>query len=418
MFLKWFYLLLSTTLLFSSPHQESIDGTHLSVRKERREDYFALVVRGTGMYTFVHEFGSTETNYHINTLQIINEQFVIEGYYLEHETRTYHAFFLVISKEGDIILHHDFYDPLAHQDISGLYALNDGYLVHLTQMDESTEWFEKNFLILINDLDSETIELEREIMKIETTSEGYHVTFKYDQTPEIFVTLDGVFLSDSDILGVTNQESYSDQVTLLFAGKATLNNTPITAPYTVYSPGHYTLVNSRVYTRFTLNPKVTGVKAHTIYTRPLQIEYDLGQALLNHEPYASNEWIEKPGKYVFGMYIDDYIFEIPFTLTANVRGIQHLETYDHPVSVQFLGEGYLNNQFIHSGHEVSEPGRYTLKVFGVNQYLETHTFEIKDSDSSAFNIEWVELGLLGGSVILGSGLTLDFVIRKVKKKRP
>lgn len=418
MFLKWFYVLLSTTLLLSSAQRESIDGTHLSVQKERRDGYFALVVRGTGMYTFVHEFGSTEANYHLNTLQVINQQFVIEGYYLEHETRTYHAYFLVISKEGEILIHHDFYDPLAHHDISGLYPLKEGYLVHLTQMDESTEWFEKDFLILIHDSETETTVFEREIMNIESTSEGYHVTFKYETKPEIFITIDGDFLTGSDLMGVSNKETYSDQVTLLFAGEATLNHMSIVAPYTVYSPGHYTLIHEKVYTRFTLNPKVSGVEAHTIYTRPIQIEYDLGQALLNQEPYASNEWIEKPGRYVFGMYKDDYIFEIPFTLTANVRGIKHLESYDSSVNIQFLGEGYLNNQFIHSGHEVSEPGRYTLKVFGVNQYLETHTFEIKDLETTALNMEWVELGLLGGSIILGAGLSLDFVIRKLKKKQP
>lgn len=417
MILKLLYVLLSSTFLFSSGVQESIDGTHLSVQKERREGYFALVIRGTGMYTFVHEFGSTEENYHVNSLQVINQEFVIDGYYLEQTTRTYHAYFLVISKEGEILIHHDFNDS-ASQDISGIYPLHEGYLIHLTQMDSSAQWFEKDFLIVFKGPNIIDHELEREIMDIEVTDAGYHVRFKYDSHSLIFITKEGLFLTGPDLIGVSNKESYTDSVQLLFAGEATLNRMTIKAPYEVYSPGNYTLIHEKVYTRFTIHPSVSGVEAHTLYTQPVRIEYDLGQAYLNHEPYASNESIEKPGNYVFGMYKDDYIFEIPFTLTANVRGIKHLESYDHPVSIQFLGEGYLNNQFIQSGHSISEPGRYTLKVFGVNQYLETHTFEIKDEPSTTFNIEWVEIGLLGGSIILGVGLSLDFIIRKVKKKRP
>ena len=416
MFFKWIFVLLSTTLLFSSVHQETIDGTHITVQKERRDDYFALVIRGTGMYTFVHELGSKEENYQINSLQVMNQQFVIEGYYLEHATRTYHAYVLVLSKEGDILMHKDFYDP-SHQDISGIYPLKEGYLIHLSQMDASTEIFEKDFLIVLKE-DEITTEYDREIMAIQPTEEGYHLTFKYDSSPSVFITLDGEFLAGNQVIGVRNQESYSGDVTLLFAGEATLNQTTIQAPYTVYSPGHYTLIVDKTYTRFTLNPQVTGVTAHTVYTQPVHIAYDLGQAFLNNEPYASNETIDKPGQYVFGMYMDDYIYEIPFTITANVKGIKHLESYENPVSMQFMGEGYLNNQLIQSGYSVSEPGRYTLKVFGANQYLETHTFEIVDSNANRFNIEWVEMGLLGGSVVLGTGMTLDLIIRKLRKKQP
>jgi hypothetical protein len=128
--------------------------------------------------------------------------------------------------------------------------------------------------------------------------------------------------------------------------------------------------------------------------------------------------IDRPGHYVFGFYQGDYIYEIPFTLTANVRGIKHLESYDSAVNVSFLGEGYINNQYFHSGASLSDPGRYTLKVFGSNGYLETHTFEIIDLNEKAFQMEWVELGLLGGSAILGAGLIIDSAVRRFKKKRP
>lgn len=417
MIFKWLYVLMSTAILFSSAHQESINGTHLSVQKERRDGYFALVIRGTGMYTFVHEFGSTEENYQINSLQVIHEDFVIEGYYLEQATRTYHAYFLVISPEGEILYHQDFNDP-ASQDIAGVYPLHQGYLVHLTEADEKTGWFVQDYLVKVDDEDITSTSFDREIMTIEPTSEGYHVTFKYDDTATLFVTLAGDFLVGRDLMGVENKATYDEPVTLLFPGEATLNKMPIKAPHTVYAPGHYTLIHHQVYTRFTVHPEVSGVKADTVYTQPVQITYELGQALLNDEPYASNQWIEKPGRYLFGMYIDDYIFEIPFTLTANVQGIKHLETYDVPVQITFLGEGYLNNQLIRSGHEVTEPGRHTLKVFGVNQYLETHTFEIVDPDATTFQIEWIETALLGGSILLGAGLTIDVIIRRFKKKRP
>ena len=417
MFIKWMTVLLSTMFLFSTAHQETIDGTHVSAQRERIDGVWLLVVRGTGTYTFIHEWGSEDDRYMINNLQVIRDEFVIDGYISNQKTQSRHPFFLVISKTGEILIDHVF-ESKATQDFSGFYPLNHGYLLHLTEVDEHTEHFEKESLIVFDEGSLETTELNREIMKIDSTSEGYHVTFKYEDRSEIFITLDGIFLAEKEVLGVENKEAYTDSVTLLFAGKASLNDTLITAPYTVNAPGHYTLIHDRAYTRFTIHPDVNGVEPGMVYTRPVQIEYAFGQAVLNHEPYASNELISIPGTYTFGMYIEDYIYEIPFTLKANVTGIKHLETYDEPVTIQFSGEGYLNNQFIHSGHVVSEPGRYTLKVFGVNQYLETHTFEIKDIDATSFNIEWVEMGLLGGSVVLGAGLIIDSIVRRIKKKRP
>lgn len=414
---KWLYVLLSSLFFLASPHLESLDGTHLSVQKERREGYFAMVIRGTGMYTFVHEFGSKDENYSIRTLQIINDNFVLDGTVLDQTTRTYHPYFMVITNEGEILIHEIFTSP-SQQDLSGVYPLLEGYLIHITQMDESTEIFEQDYLYIFDETLITKESFSDEILDIIATDQGYHVRFKYENSPRIFITLEREFLSGNELKGVLNKESYTGEITLLFAGEATLNQLTIQAPYEVSSPGHYTFILNQTYTRFTLHPFVSGVEAGRIYTQPVQIEYEYGQAFINNEPYASREVIDQPGHYVFGFYQGDYIYEIPFTLTANVRGIKHLESYDSAVNVSFLGEGYINNQYFHSGASLSDPGRYTLKVFGSNGYLETHTFEIIDLNEKAFQMEWVELGLLGGSAVLGAGLIIDSAVRRFKKKRP
>jgi hypothetical protein len=417
MLIKMFMVLLTSFFALAGPYTESLDGTHVVVQKERREGYFALVVRGSGMFTFVHEFGSADENYHINSLQVIGGDFVIDGTFLDQTTRIYHPYYLVLSPQGEIKTHHRFIDP-NQQDLSGIYPLNDGYLIHLTQMDASTEVFEKDILIIQDSNQDKEDTFLREILTIETTEQGYHVYFKYEDTSEIFITLDGVFISGNDFIGVENNASVEGEVLLLFAGEAQLNHTAIQAPYPVEIPGHYTVVLNQQYTRFTVNPIVHGIQAKTVYTKPVRIQYEFGQAYLNEEPYASNQTIEKPGNYVLGFYEDAYIYEIPFTLTANVQGIRHLERYQEPVYVEFLGEGYLNNQFISSGYEITEPGRYTLKVFGASGYLETHLFEIEADPTTGMDIVWVERGLLGGSAVLGGGLLVDYILHRVKKKHP
>jgi hypothetical protein len=417
MLIKIFMVFLSSFFALSGPFTESLDGTHVVVEKERRDGYFALVVRGTGMFTFVHEFGSASENYHINSLQVIGDDFVIDGYFLDQTTRIYHAYYLVISPQGEIKTHQRFMDP-NHQDISGIYPLKEGYLVHLTQMDTSTELFEKEVLIIQqNAVEKEDI-FFREILKIDATEQGYHVYFKYENSSELFITMEGTFITGNDVFGIENKAVVEGEVLLLFAGEAQLNHTVIEAPYKIEIPGHYTLVLNQKYTRFTLNPIVSGIQAKTVYTKPVQIQYEFGQAYLNEEPYASSQIIEKPGNYVFGFYEETYTYEIPFTLTANVKGIRHLERYQDSVYIEFLGEGYLNNQFIQSGLEITEPGLYTLKVFGASGYLETHLFEIEEDASKGVNIVWVERGLLGGSALLGLGLLVDFILHRVKKKHP
>jgi hypothetical protein len=417
MLIKMFMVLLSSFFALSGPYMESLDGTHVVVRKERRDGYFALVVRGSGMFTFVHEFGSVDENYHINSLQVIGGDFVIDGTFLDQTSRIYHPYYLVLSPQGDIKTHHRFIDP-SQQDLSGIYPLKDGYLIHLTQMDSSTEIFEKDILMVQQIHQEKEDSFFKEILNIKATEEGYHVYFKYDELSALFITMDGTFITGNDLIGVKNNESVEGNVILLFAGEAQLNRTSIKAPYQVEIPGHYTVVLNQQYTRFTVNPIVRGIQAKTVYTKPVQIQYEFGQAYLNDEPYASNQTIEKPGNYVFGFYDDTYIYEIPFTLTANVQGIRHLERYQEPVYVEFLGEGYLNNQFIQSGLKITEPGRYTLKVFGASGYLETHLFEIEDDLTTGVDIIWVERGLLGGSAVLGVGLLVDFILHRLKKKHP
>lgn len=417
MLIKIFMVFLSSFFALSGPFTESLEGTHVVVQKERREGYFALVVRGTGMFNFVHEFGSASENYQINSLQVLGDDFVIDGYFLDQTTRIYHAYYLVISPEGEIKTHQRFIDP-NHQDISGIYPLNEGYLIHLTQMSTSTELFEKDVLIIQQNTEDKEEPFFREILKIEPTEQGYHVYFKYENSSEIFISMEGTFITGNDLLGIDNKDVVDGEVLLLFAGEAQLNHITIKAPYKIEIPGHYTLVLNRQYTRFTLNPVVSGVQAKTVYIKPVQIQYEFGQAYLNEEPYASSQTIEKPGNYVFGFYDEAYTYEIPFTLTANVQGVRHLERYQDSVYIEFLGEGYLNNQFIQSGFEITDPGRYTLKVFGASGYLETHLFEIEEDASKGIDIVWVERGLLGGSAVLGLGLLVDFILHRVKKKHP
>ena len=118
------------------------------------------------------------------------------------------------------------------------------------------------------------------------------------------------------------------------------------------------------------------------------------------------------GSVVFGIYKDNYAYEIPFKITARIDGVEHLKTYNESVVITYQGEGYLNNEFLESGSEVSENGTHTLKVFGEGGYLELVTFKI-ETEPTLSTGDWIERSLLGGSFCLAGW----FFIREFRRFR-
>ena len=387
----------------------TIDGTQLDITRETVDGVSVLHMEGTGMYQFTHQLGDDTRKYSLNHAWVHGDDFLIEGYTLHHATRTYDPFFVVIHKDGTLTVNALLESPL-QQDLIGAYPLTDGYLLHMRESIENGHGdfqFAHDTLHILGE-DESPLEFTEKITDIEAVDSGYLVYFEFQDTADILVRHSQEILQDGAFAGIASGATYTDQVTIHFAGEANLNGQLIKGPKTLVTPGKYTWTHGESVVNFTLDPAVSGIEANAIKSSDVRIDYTYGQGMLNGEYYAPGEVIEGPGDYVFGIYDANYAFEIPFKINARVDGVEHLKTYDGPVTITYQGEGYLNNEFLDSGSEVSDPGAHTLKVFGANGYLETIQFKIESADSMAMT-DWLELSLMGGSIVLASW----FVIREV-----
>jgi len=401
-----------TTLSSIQGTMISLDGTTLEITKQGH----VLTIDGSGRHTFEISLGDETFDYSMNQVSTETGSFLIQGYILNTKERTYDPFLLDLEKDGTMHVFHIFKDEL-NQDIKGAYPLNNGFLVHLESVIDNHQGdfnpYKHHLGILINDT-FEVIKTNDRITNIKEDFTGYFVYFNYENTPRYMFGFNGELINEEQILGIEIHGQYEGKVELQFLGEATLNKMSITSPFTVTTPGKYTFIKSGKVIPFTLNPIVSGVIANTIYSDPVSIEYTSGQAYLNDRHYAPGEEIFNPGHYLFGIYGDNYIFEIPFTITADIQGISPMKTYFEPVEIHFEGDAYLNNEYIRSGTIIDEPGNYTLKVFGVNKYLETISFKI-ESDENTDSTIWIERGLLGGSFLIGVSLLGRKILKKRKK---
>ena len=409
--LKWILLTASVLGLANTDATITLEGTQLDITRQTIDGVNVLHIEGSGMYHFTHTFGDETVKYSFNQVTTSEDDFLIEGYTLEN--RQYDPFFIVINHKGELILHERIEDDL-EQDILGAYPLKDGYLLHIGSSmpngQGDLEFFNDELHILGTETSRQSF--EDKITKIESIDDGYLVYFDFNDVAQVYVRTNQQIYLGSKYEGIQTGETYTDEVTMHFAGEATLNGEIIKGPYTLVHPGKYTFKFHEHLVNFSLDPKVTGIQVNAIKASDVRIDYTYGQGRLNGELYAPGERIEGPGEYIFGIYDDNYAYEIPFKINARIDGVTHLQTYDEPITITYQGEGYLNNEYFKSGNTVDEDGTYTLKVFGENGYLEMVQFKIEMEDTLSRE-DWIERSLLGGSFVLAGW----FFVREFRRTR-
>jgi len=409
--LKWILLAASVVGLAKTDTTITLEGTQLDITRQTIDGVNVLHIEGSGMYQFTHTFGDENVKYSFNQVTTSGQDFLIEGYIIQNYQ--YDPFFIVINHEGELILHERFNDDL-DQDILGAYPLNDGYLLHIgssiSNGQGDLEFYNDELHILGSEKSHQTF--DEKITNIEAIEDGYRVYFDFNDVAEVYVRNTQTMYLGSKYEGIQTGETYTDEVTIHFAGEATLNGELIEGPYTLVHPGKYTFKFHEHLVNFSLDPKVTGIQMNAIKASDVRIDYTYGQGRLNGELYAPGEIIEGPGEYIFGIYEDNYAYEIPFKINARIDGVMHLQTYNEPITITYQGEGYLNNEYFESGSTVDEDGTYTLKVFGDHGYLEMVQFKIEMEDTLSKE-DWIERSLLGGSFVLAGW----FFIREFRRMR-
>jgi hypothetical protein len=222
---------------------------------------------------------------------------------------------------------------------------------------------------------------------------------------------DGAFLADlthivpTDPLLIATDQVFEGSIHIPFLNQAYLNGEPIHNGVWIEYPGKYTLEYQDYTYTFTVGTEVHGIQDGGIYQDEIQILFDTGKAYLNDDLYVSGEIIEEPGVYTFTVEgLRGYIQEYHFTIDAHVQGVINNQTYSDDVTVDFNGNGYLNDTYITPPYTVTEPGEYVLTITGENNYRDTYYFTVEKEEPSYSIVDFLEqydIVLLGVTVVSG-----------------
>ncbi len=327
--------------------------------------------------------------------------------FAKNSNTEYDSLFFVIDSAGNTI-HKDLRDFGSMETIKNIYYIDD-ILITFTQSVNEIEMsyefnsnyftsYDHNFNVI------DTIEVSTKIRKL--SSNDFSILVGYNSNEyDIGIRSDLSLIKKDDLLNMPEGNSFIDSVTIEFINGATLNGDLIENGIVISYPGDYSLkYNNRIY-NFTVLPIINGVIDNEIYNESITPTISNGNIILNNDVYLSNTEISNPGNYEMIVKGANNFTEIrTFTITSNLKGIINNKSYIDPVTLDFNGDGYLNNQFIESPYEVSESGEYILKILGENSYMETYFFEVGEDVNKTSIIDFVQrVDILVLVVVLISG---------------
>ncbi len=391
-------------------------GTRLVVHRHRH----TLTLEGQGAHTFLHQFGDPSKAYSVHTVLDNEEGFILVGERLIQDSERYYEIFIMRLSAQGILLEEVYLEESRDDAIQAVFLRGDAIVLHvegqayvprsgLERTSDKLYWFEQGVIV-------SRYEFEEEIFQIVDHASSLAIHMKPNQAYH-YLWLDAhTLLTRGQLRGIEPGGVGIGEVTLQFVGTLYVNGFRYRHPITFDQPGHYEVDFEGAQFNFTLHPTLEGVKAHGMYKEPLSIDYTAGMAMLNDDLYYPGQRIDQPGRHVLRFEGPNYLYEVPFTLSANVQGVMDKQRYDTPRTIAFQGEGYLNNTYIESPYEVTESGQYVLRVYGVGGYEETHAFVLELEPPSKLD-PWVvgEIILWSSSVCCGLYFIAKHLIDKRRK---
>ncbi|XMB73175.1 hypothetical protein RJI07_04480 [Mycoplasmatota bacterium WC30] len=107
-----------------------------------------------------------------------------------------------------------------------------------------------------------------------------------------------------------------------------------------------------------------------------KVQYQ-GELYVNGELSLDSDLVY-PGYYHIEIKNGEYSFEYSITIHPKViiDGIQYEEFYTNNIHVYSAGDIYINGDSYTSGQEINDPGNYTIKILGINDYIYEESFVI------------------------------------------
>ncbi|MCK5761590.1 MAG: hypothetical protein KAH16_01690 [Candidatus Izimaplasma sp.] len=378
-----------------------------------QDDSHGISIEKTGVDPFYTVLNNENESYIINGVIKTNTHFIVFGSNHIYGNDTYYdSMFLVLDQLGNIVNQITFdYEDL--EEIVGAYFIDNVLILHTVKStDDGMEYkFVTNYFssydLAYNLLN--TIEINTDIKKISSNEEYILFNYEYDDLYDGAIRDDLSIMLPTDIINISNNQIFIDEVTIEFLNSALLNNEIVQNGITIDYPGNYKLVYNNSEYNFVVMPIVSGIEDNKIYNECLTPKISAGNIMLNNDIYISGTEINIPGNYELIITgINNYTETYHFTITSNMDGIINNHIYLEPVVMTFNGEGYLNNQYVESPIEVTDDGEYILKIKGENNYLETYYFQIEEDVETMTIISFIQkfdifilvVVLISGGIIL------------------
>ena len=385
-----------------------VNNHEIIITSFKEDGISGFTIEKTGTNPFSTTIIDNLEHYYITGVNQVEDYYVLYGYGFTNNSDTeYDSLIFIFDLAGNIIKK-DLRDYGSMECIKTVYYIDDILIVYtesVNDLDYSYE-FNSNFFTSYDHNFSylNSIEISPKILKLNSDEE--YIFIGYDSIEfDIALRSDLSMIKSSDLLNINEGQVFNESVTIEFINGATLNNDYVENGVTINYPGNYSLnYNNQIY-NFVVVPVITGVVDKEIYNHSVTPLFTGGNAILNNDVYIPNSEISEPGNYEFIINgANNYNESLTFTITSNLEGIINNNTYIEPVTLDFNGDGYLNNQFIESPYEVSEGGEYILKIRGENNYMESYYFSIQKDVKKTSIIDFVQrVDILVLVVVLISG---------------
>lgn len=414
-----FLCFLALILLGSSKHLKAEDRTIFYANSTEIEviDYSltAKKIVFSGEANFEVILGDSETLIDINGATFYEDTYLLYGYHNQNIINPDYDGFMIMYDQHGQELNRVIFNLEEQEEFIGVYQLNNKQIYHLRQSVTNPNGDHEHhfdyFLKFDDTYDGyDYTRFKEKMIRSEIIDEYLYLSHKHHGDYHVAFNHEFDVIYDGVLYGVVNYGTYYDSVDLTLLNGGYLNEDYIIKDISVNYPGYYVINYKDQISTFVLHPIINGIEANMITNEAVTIHVSSGYLRLNDDIYINQTPIDDPGYYVLTIEgINQYVQEIPFTLTSNLEGIYHNQRYNEPKTITFNGLAYLNNRLIESPHTIHESGSYTLTIFGENGYQETHQFEIELKPVAKTlneSLMYVELTLIG---IAATGLFIFFI---------
>lgn len=403
--MSWTSSSASTTEVYSF---DTYDIQLTSFRSET--NHLAYQLQKIGQEPFNRVVEVEGANLHFTNIVEVEGNHVCMGNVLRNDQqRHYNGFIYVISPTGEDVIQLEF-SYGENEDVRDVFIMNDVlmFVVRVATYNEQEQYEFSHYMIELFDyqyqpiastrIDHEQDEFlaSREMLLMDKEGDGV-----YDQA----ILQTGELIDTAQPLPIEPHEVFQKEVYIPFINEALVNGDSYYNGVFINFPGLYTLTYEDVDYSFQVESQVIGVADGAIYNEPVTPYVSNGQVYLNDDLYISGTPIIQPGDYTITVLgVGDYRKDVSFRITSALDGIYDNQTYQQDVSFTFNGTGYLNNTFITSPYEVTDPGDYILKIEGENNYQETYEFTIEEVIEGRSFVDFLQqydLVILGITVVSG-----------------